>query len=71
MVRLSEAERQDLLELAQADSWREDLRRLSRRGKPPAGVTPDEFLAWLQAYNDCINHARKPRRQLLERDMKL
>jgi hypothetical protein len=71
MVRLSEAERRHLQEMANSQALREACRRLSLRGQPPPGVTPDEFLAWLQAYNDCINHARKPGRRFLDRDLRL
>jgi|GEM_PF-5239620 len=71
MVRLSEAERRDLLEMANSPALREDWRRLSLRRHPPPRVTPDEFLAWLQAYNDCINHAPKPLRRILDRDLRL
>ncbi len=62
---------QDLVARFTPDAVREDLRRLSRRHNPPHGVTPDEFLAWLQAYNECINHAPKPFKRMVDRDIKI
>lgn len=43
--------------LAASQELRDDMRRLSRRTRP---MTADEFLAFLDAYNEFVNHPRKP-----------
>lgn len=43
--------------LAASEELRDDMRRLTRRKRP---LTTDELFAFLDAYNEFVNHPRKP-----------
>jgi len=71
MPRLTDEEGQEILALARSATFRAEMRRLSRRQGPRVAMEPDQFLAWLQAYNEFINHQRRPVKKMLESEMKL
>jgi hypothetical protein len=75
MAILSEAECQELKELAASPSLRDDLRNLARR---QAGhflrdgeVDLDLVVAFLTEFNEMIDHQPKPFKQISDENMKL
>ncbi|MGQ9921205.1 MAG: hypothetical protein ACUVRZ_07710 [Desulfobacca sp.] len=71
MSHFTDEDCQELLALARSESFREEMRRLSRRQGGRRAMAPDRFLAWLQAYHDFINHQRRPVKRMLEGQMRL
>lgn len=54
---MTDKEAAELKALAASKELREDMRRLSRRIRP---MTTDEWFDFLDAYNEFVNHPRKP-----------
>jgi hypothetical protein len=75
MAVLTEDERRELKELAASSSLREDLQALSRLSSRQffrAGkVDVDLVLAFLDEFNEMINHQPKPFKKIIDRDMRL
>lgn len=72
---LEQEERQELLKLARSSSLREDMHRLASSRHNPllidGRVDVDRWLAFLNNYNEFVNHTPKPFRPISDRIMKL
>ena len=75
-MRLSEAEKAELKELANSAELRRDMELMSQRRRNPfvtstGEVDVDRFIAFLTEYNRFLGHPRKPFRKFYEHDMRL
>lgn len=72
---MDEKEKQEWLMLATSGSLRDDMRRLTKNRRNPfvkdGGIDLDRYLEFLNAYNEFINHAKKPFKSIREGNMKL
>lgn len=72
---LEQEERQELLKLAKSSTLREDMHRLASSRRNPllidGRVDLDRWLAFLNNYNEFVNHTPKPFRPMSDRVMKL
>ncbi len=72
---LEQEEREELLKLARSSSLREDMHRLASSRHNllliDGRVDVDRWLAFLNNYNEFVNHAPKPFRPISDRVMKL
>jgi len=61
MAKLSDAEKEEILELSHSAQLREDLRILRRNQEQwSQGISLDEYLQFLNETNELIDHAPKP-----------
>lgn len=72
-MRISDRDREDLLELAASASLRDDMRRIASSRRVPTGKTGDMdyLIAFLTELNEFLGHEPKPFRPMLHKDMKL
>lgn len=63
MPRLSEAEKQELLELAQSAELRKDMEIL-RKNSEEVVYSPDEYIEFLDQMNALNGHQTKPFRKI-------
>lgn len=72
---LSKEEREELEQLARSASLMEDMKRVTANRPNPfmvnGEVNIDHWMAFLTKYNEFINHAGKPFRPMVEKDIKL
>lgn len=72
---LSRESREELLALVQSESLRKDMRELARIRRECVSqndiLDMDAWIDFLTQYNEFVNHARKPFRPMIEREMLL
>lgn len=72
---MSEKEKQEWLASAKSESLRNDMRRLARnrhnRFLKNGKVDIDEYIDFLNVYNDFINHAQKTFKPIKDHNMQL
>ncbi len=75
MPRLSEIEKEELLAFARSPVVRSDMRHVAAHRHNPViadgRVDMDRLLDFLNDFNSFINHRPKPRRPMIDRDMRL
>ncbi|MFN3551227.1 MAG: hypothetical protein ACK4WJ_05425 [Endomicrobiia bacterium] len=71
MVKLTESEKREFKSIAESKKLREDLRKISTNRHNPffinGEVDIDNFLNFLNEYNQFINHTPKPFKKILAR----
>ena len=74
-MKFTEEERDELRNLAQSPSLREDMRRLAANRHTPfivnGQVDTERLITFLTEYNEFINHTPRPFRPIIEREIKL
>jgi len=74
-MKFTEEERDELRNLAQSPSLREDMRRLAANRHTPfivnGQVDTERLITFLTEYNEFINHTTRPFRPIIEREIKL
>ena len=72
---LSEKAKRELRELAESDSFREDMETVRANRHNPfvkdGKVDVDTYLEFVEQYNEFINHEPKPFRRMIDKDMRL
>ena len=72
---LTKREKEELISLAGSASLREDMRKVARNRHNPVMVNGkvdmDRLIAFLNKYNEFINHEPKPFKPMIDRVMKL
>ena len=68
-------EKQEWLRLAESESLRKDMRRVSESRHNPflknGEIDIDSYIEFLDTYNAFINHQRKPFKPMMDRMIKL
>lgn len=74
-MKLSEKAEKELVDLAKSDGLRKDLIRLKAQWQNPfvkdGKVDVDEFIEFVQQFNEFINHEPKPFKPMIDKEMKL
>jgi hypothetical protein len=74
-VKISDADRAELLALSKSESMRDDLAHIAANRHNPllvdGEVSVDRVIEFLTQYNEFLNHPIKPARPFLEHNMKL
>ena len=75
MAGLTEAEKEEILEIAGSKTMREDMKYVANHRHNPLlindPVDMDRLLAFLTQFNEFINHQQKPFKPMIDRVMKL
>jgi hypothetical protein len=74
-MRLTEAEKEELLALSRSPKLREDMARVAQSRINPffvdGKVDADRVIDFLTQYNEFLGHPRKPFAPVIEKNMKL
>ena len=72
---LSKEEKEELIKLAKSEKLRKEFKKLSECRYNPfienGKINSDKFLKFLNEYNEFINHAQKPFKKIIDKDMRL
>ena len=72
---LSQQDKRELLEMSRSRRLREDFRKISENRYNPflinGVVDLNRFVSFITDYNEFINHARRPFRKIIAKDMRL
>ena len=72
---LRQEDKTELLEMARSRRLREDFRKISENRYNPflvnGAVDLNRFVSFLTDYNEFINHAKRPFRKIIAKDMRL
>jgi len=75
MTEISEKAKQELLNLSSSASFRKDMQTIKANRHNPflkdSRVDTDAYIEFLNQFNEFINHAPKPFRPMIDKDMKL
>jgi hypothetical protein len=72
---MTEKEKHELLQMAESEGLRTDMRRVMHAGKTPfdrnGQIDLDAFIEFLDAFNAFVNHRRKPFKPMMDGNMRL
>jgi hypothetical protein len=72
---MTETEKQELLQMAESEELRTDMRRVRHARKTPfvhnRRIDLDAYIEFLDAFNAFVNHRHKPFKPMIEVNMKL
>lgn len=75
MAEISEKAKEELLKLSGSASFRKDMQTIRANRHNPfikdGKVDADAYIEFLNQFNEFINHAPKPFRPMIDKDMKL